>query len=140
MLLLLKFDSKTIRKPIISKATLETNALINILRANVGARKGEMVVEVDDSKARDVEEVFRRFGVEVVELREGIVKDEGRCVHCGLCTSICPVEVFEFDENWRVVVREERCVHCGVCIGVCPCNALSLPVNSINKDLKFHTI
>ncbi len=137
MLLLLKFDSKTIRKPIISKATLETNALINILRANVGARKGEMVVEVDDSKARDVEEVFRRFGVEVVELREGIVKDEERCAHCGLCISICPVEVFEFDEEWRVVVRGDRCVHCGVCVGVCPCNALSLPVNSINKDLKL---
>ncbi len=128
MLLLLKFDSRTIKKPIISKATLETNALINILRANVGARRGEMVVEVEDEKAEEVEEVFRRFGVEVVELREAVVKDEDKCVHCGLCISICPVEVFRFDEEWRVVAETERCIHCGVCTRVCPSGALSLPI------------
>jgi len=128
MILLLKFDSKAVRKPIISKATLETGALINILRANVGARRGEMVVEVDDSKAEEVESVFRRFGVEVVELRETVVKDDERCVHCGLCISICPVEVFKFGEDMRVVAEVERCVHCGVCVKVCPRGALSLPV------------
>ncbi len=128
MLMLLKFDSKTIKKPIISTATLETNALINILRANVGAREGEMVVEVDDSKAKEVEEVFRRFGVEVIELKEAVVKDEDRCVHCGLCISICPVEVFRFDENWKVIAETEKCIHCGVCVKVCPCKALSLPI------------
>ncbi len=128
MLMLLKFDSKTIKKPIISTATLETGALINILRANVGARKGEMVVEVDDSKAKDVEGVFRRFGVEVIELKEAVVKDEDRCVHCGLCISICPVEVFRFDENWKVVAETDKCIHCGVCTKICPCKALSLPI------------
>ncbi len=128
MLMLLKFDSRTIKKPIISTATLETNALINILRANVGAREGEMVVEVDDSKAKEVEEIFRRFGVEVIELREAVVKDEDRCVHCGLCISICPVEVFRFDEDWKVIAETEKCIHCGVCIKVCPCQALSLPI------------
>jgi len=128
MLMLLKFDSKTIKKPIISTATLETNALINILRANVGAREGEMVVEVNDSKAKEVEEVFRRFGVEVIELKEAVVKDEDRCIHCGLCISICPVEVFRFDENWKVIAETEKCIHCGVCVKVCPCKALSLPL------------
>ena len=128
MLMLLKFDSRTIKKPIISTATLETNALINILRANVGARKGEMVVEVDDSKAKEVEEVLRRFGVEVIELRETVIKDEDKCVHCGLCISICPVEVFKFDENWKVIVEAEKCIHSGVCVKVCPCQALSLPI------------
>ncbi len=128
MLMLLKFDSKTIKKPIISTATLETNALINILRANVGARRGEMVVEVDDSKAKEVEEIFRRFGVEVIELKEAVVKDEDKCIHCGLCISICPVEVFKFDENWKVIAETEKCIHCGVCIKVCPCQALSLPI------------
>lgn len=131
MLLLLKFDSKTIKRPIISSATLETKALINILRANVGARRGEIVVEVEDSKAKEVEEVFKRFGVEVIELKEAVVKDDERCVHCGLCISICPVEVFRFDENWRVVADVDKCIHCGVCTRVCPCGALSLPLHSI---------
>ena len=61
MILRLRFDVKTSREPVISITTLETKALINILRANIGARKGEMIVEVEDGKVREVEEVFRRF-------------------------------------------------------------------------------
>ena len=89
MLLRLKFDAKTSKKPVISLVTLETGALINILRANVGARKGEMIVEVEDEKLKEVEGAFKKLGVEVVELGEGVVKDEEKCIHCGLCISIC---------------------------------------------------
>lgn len=126
MLLRLRFDAKTIRKPVISIATLETKALINILRANVGARKGEMIVEVEDEKVKDVEDVLKRYGVEIEELGEGIVKDESKCIHCGLCISVCPVEVFSFDRDWRVVADTKKCIHCGFCTRVCVTNALTL--------------
>ncbi|WP_457548450.1 4Fe-4S binding protein [Archaeoglobus sp.] len=126
MILRLKFDAKTVRKPVISIATLETGALINILRADVGAREGEMIVEVDDEKVKEVEEILKRFGVEIQELGEGIVKDDSKCIHCGLCISICPMEVFRFDENWRVVLDSKKCIHCGFCVRVCVTNALTL--------------
>ena len=126
MILRLKFDARTTRKPVISIATLETKALINILRADVGAREGEMIVEVDDEKVKEVEEVLKRYGVEVQELGEGIVKDDSKCIHCGLCISICPMEVFKFDENWRVVLDPKKCIHCGFCVRVCVTQALTL--------------
>ena len=126
MLLRLKFDAKTSKKPVISLVTLETGALINILRANVGARKGEMIVEVEDEKLTEVEKSFKKLGVEVVELGEGVVKDEEKCIHCGLCISICPVEVFRFNEERKVVADTKHCIHCGVCVNVCPAKALSL--------------
>jgi ferredoxin len=126
MLLRLKFDAKTSKKPVISLVTLETGALINILRANVGARKGEMIVEVEDEKLAEVEKSFKKLGVEVVELGEGVVKDEEKCIHCGLCISICPVEVFRFNEEKKVVADTKHCIHCGVCVNVCPAKALSL--------------
>ena len=126
MILRLKFDARTTRKPVISIATLETKALINILRADVGAREGEMIVEVDDEKVEEVEEVLKRYGVEVQELGEGIVKDDSKCIHCGLCISICPMEVFKFDENWRVVLDPKKCIHCGFCVRVCVTQALTL--------------
>ena len=126
MLLRLKFDAKTSKKPVISLVTLETGALINILRANVGARKGEMIVEVEDEKLTEVEKSFKKLGVEVVELGEGVVKDEEKCIHCGLCISICPVEVFRFNEEKKVVADTKHCIHCGVCVNVCPAKALSL--------------
>ncbi|WP_456328093.1 4Fe-4S dicluster domain-containing protein [Archaeoglobus sp.] len=126
MILRLKFDAKTTKKPVISIATLETKALINILRADVGAREGEMIVEVDDEKVKKVEEVLKRYGVEIQELGEGIVKDDSKCIHCGLCISVCPMEVFKFDENWRVVLDPKKCIHCGFCVRVCVTQALTL--------------
>ncbi|MDD3857543.1 MAG: 4Fe-4S binding protein, partial [Methanoculleus sp.] len=39
--------------------------------------------------------------------------------------SICPQEVFSFDEEWQLRVKSERCVLCGKCIQACPHGALS---------------
>jgi ferredoxin len=127
MRLLLKFDSKTIKVPVISRATLETGALINILRDTVGARKGEIIIEVEDDKVQEVEKIIEELGVEVAELVGAITKDEERCVHCGACISICPTEVFTFNGEKKVIVEAEKCIHCGACVKVCPTEALSLP-------------
>ncbi len=127
MKMILRFDSKTVTKPVLSKTTLETGALINILRAEVGARRGEILIEVEDEKAKKVEELLTAEGVEVVEVIEAIQKDDEKCVHCGACTSICPTEALKFNGERKVVVEAEKCVHCGACIRVCPTQALSLP-------------
>ena len=127
MKMILRFDSKTVTKPVLSKTTLETGALINILRAEVGARRGEILIEVEDEKAKKVEELLTAEGVEVVEVIEDIQKDDEKCVHCGACTSICPTEALNFNEEKKVVVEAEKCVHCGACVKVCPTQALSLP-------------
>ncbi len=127
MKMILRFDSKTVTKPVLSKTTLETGALINILRAEVGARRGEILIEVEDEKAKKVEELLTAEGVEVVEVIEAIQKDDEKCVHCGACTSICPTEALNFNEEKKVVVEAEKCVHCGACVKVCPTQALSLP-------------
>jgi len=127
MKMLLKFDSKTVTQPILSMTTLHTGALINILRAEVGARRGEIIIEVDNSKAAEVEEFLRRAGVEVQELIEAVQKNEESCTHCGACISICPTEAIFINEEKRVVIDRESCVHCGACVKVCPTKALALP-------------
>jgi len=127
MLFLLRFDSKTVREPIISLAAIKTGALINILRADVGARKGELIVEVPDEKAENVLELLEKMGVEVQEIKKSIAKKES-CVHCGACLSICPTEVFYFNGEKKIELRAEKCIHCGACIKVCPTMALYFPI------------
>jgi ferredoxin len=126
MLLHLKFDSKSVREPVISKTTLEKNTLINIIRGSVGAREGELVVEIDDSRADEIIEYIKGKGVDVTKIVERISKDDERCVHCGACVSICPVEVFRIEE-FRIVADQDRCIRCGICVNVCPLSALELP-------------
>jgi ferredoxin len=122
----LKFDSRVVKEPIISRATLEANTLINIIRANIGARHGEIVIEVESSKVDKIIETLEKYGVEVSKFDRKIVKSD-ECISCGACTSICPVEVFVFDERKEVQANSEKCVHCGICVNVCPIKALSLP-------------
>ncbi len=127
MRLLLRFDSKTVKQPILSMATLKTGALINILRASVGSREGEILIDVPDDRAEDVRVFLEERGVSVAELRYAVQRDEEKCVHCGTCVSVCPTEALHFDSEMRVVIDETKCVHCRSCIAACPTQALSLP-------------
>jgi len=126
MMLELKFDSRILKEPIISKATLETKTLLKIIRANVGARYGEMVLEVPEANTDTIIKTLKSYGVEVTKFDRKISKNDN-CVHCGQCISICPVEVFTFDNELKVQADSQKCVHCGACVKVCPVGALYLP-------------
>jgi len=43
-----------------------------------------------------------------------------KCIHCGLCLSICPKEVFKRDKNWNIQVEYQACDACEICSDVCP--------------------
>uniref|UniRef100_A0A7J2TJP4 4Fe-4S dicluster domain-containing protein n=1 Tax=Archaeoglobus fulgidus TaxID=2234 RepID=A0A7J2TJP4_ARCFL len=127
MLLQLRFDSKTVKEPIISRVAIKTGVPINILKADVGARKGEIIVEIPDDKSKEIESLFLEMGVEVHEITKSIARNDD-CVHCGLCISICPTEVFQLNSEMMVEIKSEKCIHCGACVKVCPTMALYFPI------------
>jgi NAD-dependent dihydropyrimidine dehydrogenase PreA subunit len=42
-----------------------------------------------------------------------------KCVSCGECVEVCPVEVFELQDEKSVPVNAEECLGCESCIEVC---------------------
>lgn len=54
---------------------------------------------------------------------------EDRCKGCGLCISVCPKRIIEFDDKLNIkgyhpaIVKEERmaeCIGCASCARICP--------------------
>jgi len=123
--LMLRVAPGIVRQPIIASVILETSALLNIERARIDAAQGEIVLEVSPDKCKEVKMAFERRGVDVEILEMPVSRDEGECIHCGGCVSICPTSTFRFEE-WRVVMDSGKCIQCGSCVEACPQRALRL--------------
>ena len=52
--------------------------------------------------------------------------DKSKCISCGTCVSICPVEAISFDANGKAEINPKKCIKCGACEGACPTEAIQI--------------
>ncbi|MDD3976983.1 MAG: 4Fe-4S binding protein [Methanomicrobium sp.] len=126
MKLLVSFSRKRGFEPLIAKTVMETGVLINVERAYIESMSGEVLIDVPDSDASKVCNKLREYGANVEKLDESVSRDKKECIDCGECISICPQEVFSFDEDWSIQMDTDKCVLCGKCTTACPHGALKL--------------
>mgnify|MGYP000348259482 CR=1 FL=1 len=50
--------------------------------------------------------------------------NEEKCVGCGSCENVCPVEAIKLKDGKAKI--SDNCVECGACVGECPVEAISL--------------
>jgi len=57
-----------------------------------------------------------------------ITQDKSRCVNCGTCTKVCPVDVYGVAKPKKdiIIVDDSACLKCNGCVMQCPEKALSL--------------
>ena len=55
-----------------------------------------------------------------------VTVDAEKCVGCGECVDVCPVEVYELKDEKFVPVNEEECLGCESCIEVCEHDAITV--------------
>lgn len=46
-----------------------------------------------------------------------------KCVMCGTCEPVCPVEAISAGED-KYVIDPDTCISCGSCASVCPNDAI----------------
>ena len=121
----LKFSTERVSDPIISSVILQEQAQINILRAQVSEEGGRVLLEVPDNKADEIVKAFRKLGVEVIVGKIIEILDD-KCIECGHCITLCPVDAIFFEKDYSIGLDEQKCIQCGSCVDACPTRAIKL--------------
>jgi len=53
--------------------------------------------------------------------------DNEKCIGCGDCVDVCPVDVYEIQDEKSVPVNAEECIGCESCIEACEQEAITVP-------------
>jgi ferredoxin len=100
----------------------------NILKAQIDpGREGRMMLEIAGPKdnCERALEFLAESGVSVASAAQRISRDEEGCMHCGMCTALCPSGALRVDRESRLLLFDpERCTICGLCAKVCPVKAM----------------
>ncbi len=52
------------------------------------------------------------------------IVDKDKCVTCGVCGPVCPVEAIKIDD--KAVIDKDACISCGACVPECPSEAIAM--------------
>jgi len=128
--IILRFKRNTIDKPIVYKLVKDYDLIFNILRANILPRaESMMVMEIEGTEENFNKgiEYLRGLSIDTTPIEQDINRDEERCVHCGVCTSVCvPGALYIDRKTMRINFDYEKCVACELCVRVCPVKAMNV--------------
>ena len=125
----LTFPKQTVQMPITYRLAKDFNVAANIIRAQVAPNQiGKLVLELsgDIDQLDEALDWLRAQSIGVSLASREILIDEEICVHCGLCTGVCPTEALTLDpKTYRLNFLRSRCIVCEQCIPTCPVQAIS---------------
>ena len=125
----LTFPRNVVQMPVTYKLAKEFNIAANIIRAQVAPNQvGKLVVELsgDIDQLEAAIDWMKGNNIAVALTTGEIVIDEDICVHCGLCTGVCPTESLTLDTTtYKLQFRQQSCIVCEQCVPTCPVQAIS---------------
>jgi ferredoxin len=133
-ILILKFSTEVVQKPIVCHLVKDYDLTFNILNAAILPRKeGVMVLEITGPPKSFKEGIqyLKNAGVQVRNASQEIKRVNQKCTHCGACTAVCPTGALTIDRpEMKVVFDQKKCSICELCVTACPTRAMEIrPLN-----------
>ena len=120
---------RSVHMPVTYRLAKDFNVAANIIRAQVAPNQiGKLVVELlgDIDQIEAAMDWMHSQDIGVSSANGEISIHEDSCVHCGLCTGICPTEALSLDpKTFQLKFMRIRCIVCEQCIPTCPVQAIS---------------
>jgi len=124
----LTFPPEISNNPIVCLLAQNYGLTFNILKAQINpGREGRMMLEIRGAREAcgRALDFLAESGVMVASAAQRISRDEAGCMHCGMCTAMCPSGALRVDKASRLLLFDlERCNVCGLCAKVCPVRAM----------------
>ncbi|MEF2144431.1 MAG: NIL domain-containing protein [Desulfovibrionaceae bacterium] len=129
----LSFPPESSGRPVVCNLARRFDLSFNILKAEISPRQdGAMTLEISGLE-EDFEKginYLRENGVRITPVAQKIFRDEEACVHCGLCTAICPTKALYLEPAGRTICFDvDKCSACGMCTRVCPVHAMNVDLD-----------
>ena len=127
--LVLTFPPELVEQPVTYHLIKDYDLMINILRANVSAEEGRLVIEILGEKSAIEKGIkyLSGLGVKLEPVAQDIEWHKERCDHCTACIPICPTAALSLDrENMTVPFDNKKCIMCSLCVSVCPYKAIEI--------------
>lgn len=128
--IILRFKRNEIDRPVVYRLVKDYDLVFNILRANISPRAESIMVLELEGAEEDFQRgmaYLRQVNVDTEPIEQDINRDETKCVHCGVCTSVCAPGALHIDRaTMRVDFDYEQCVACELCVKVCPVKAMNV--------------
>jgi L-aspartate semialdehyde sulfurtransferase ferredoxin len=126
----LTFPTEASNKPLVCDLARLYQLSFSILKAQITPRQeGQMTIEIAGSKEAYEQGVayLKEHGIGVAPVAQRISRDEQSCIHCGVCTALCPTKALMLNLETRLVEFDsEACSACGMCTKVCPVKAMEM--------------
>ena len=129
----LRFPPESSGQPMMYNLAKLFDLTFSILQANINPRReGHMILELSGTRERYRRGVtyLQEQGIKVTPVANEISRNEESCMHCGLCTALCPPKALHLNLETRMVdFDRDKCTACNMCVTVCPVRAMVMELD-----------
>ncbi|MFX1495050.1 MAG: 4Fe-4S binding protein [Promethearchaeota archaeon] len=102
---------------------LRYDITFNILKFSTVSTGVNILLDVPEDKITRITESLRKNNV-IVNKKGRIIINDGKCIDCGACISLCPTEALFLNELARLEFSYDKCIGCLLCLDSCPRHAI----------------
>lgn len=109
----------------------------SIIKERVG-RERNIILEVINNFYEEIEEHIEESKCATGQCPQlAKLRITDKCVGCGACKRVCPVDCIEGSLKVKHEIDTTRCTHCGQCVSACPVTAITAGDNTFKflRDL-----